>query len=242
MGCDIHLFVEIKDQTNKWKVIKDINYIDLNQAKQDLNNYANEEPNVYYLNELHNRVKLAETPSYQFLYNSRNYFLFNMLANVRNGYTAGNNYYTITPISEIKGIPNDISCTLKKYFNKWNTIGHSYSYLTLEELDTNYWNETECLYGYVYPLNFKKYLKTGKPNYYITGNITKNVISNEEMTKYVNSNEYDSFNKDLYTIISWKIQRYQLANDFYNNAMPYLRTLGKKYKKNNVRIVYFFDN
>ena len=62
------------------------------------------------------------------------------------------------------------------------------------------------------------------------------------MTKYVNSNEYDSFNKDLYTIISWKIQRYQLANDFYNNAIPYLRTLGKKYKKNNVRIVYFFDN
>ena len=36
--------------------------------------------------------------------------------------------------------------------------------------------------------------------------------------------------------------KYQLANDFYNNAIPYLRILGEKYGKDNVRIVYFFDN
>ena len=45
------------------------------------------------------------------------------------------------------------------------------------------------------------------------------------MTEYVNSNSYDPFNRDLYTIVSWKVQHYQLANDFYNNAISYLRIL-----------------
>ena len=47
------------------------------------------------------------------------------------------------------------------------------------------------------------------------------------MTEYVNSNSYDPFNRDLYTIVSWKVQHYQLANDFYNNAISYLRILEK---------------
>lgn len=57
----------------------------------------------------------------------RNYKLFAKLAGVRN-------YDNIKPISEPKGLPEDISYLVKQSFESWGTDAHSASYITGEEI------------------------------------------------------------------------------------------------------------
>ena len=58
----------------------------------------------------------------------QSYSLFGFLADVRN-------YSGCTPISQPKGIPNNISHTISKEWEEWRTTeGHSDSFLTLREL------------------------------------------------------------------------------------------------------------
>lgn len=59
----------------------------------------------------------------------RNYSTFSILAGVRSS-------FNVKPISEPKGIPEDISKETKESIERWNADGHSHSYLTLKELDT----------------------------------------------------------------------------------------------------------
>lgn len=62
-------------------------------------------------------------------FDRRNYSIFSILAGVRSS-------FNIKPISEPKGIPEDISRETKENIEEWNGDGHSHSYLTLKELDT----------------------------------------------------------------------------------------------------------
>ena len=59
----------------------------------------------------------------------RNYSTFSILAGVRSS-------FNVKPISEPKGIPEDVSKETKESIEWWNGDGHSHSYLTLKELDT----------------------------------------------------------------------------------------------------------
>lgn len=61
------------------------------------------------------------------IYTGRNYDLFSLLADVRND----GNY---KPISEPKGLPKDVSGTIKHESDKWGWDAHSHSYFTLKEL------------------------------------------------------------------------------------------------------------
>lgn len=72
------------------------------------------------------------------LYNERNYFLFGLLAGVRN--------YNVQPIREPRGIPEDTCESIKKYFQNWGADAHTPSWFTLYELKKvqNQLNE-ECL-------------------------------------------------------------------------------------------------
>ena len=68
----------------------------------------------------------------------RNYSIFAFLADVRN-------YDHCTPISEPKGLPDDISDEVKEKADDWDGNGHSHSFLTLKELldfdyDKSFWN------------------------------------------------------------------------------------------------------
>ncbi|NOY60290.1 MAG: hypothetical protein GXO75_15375 [Calditrichaeota bacterium] len=57
----------------------------------------------------------------------RNYQLFAKMANVRND-------YDIEPISEPRGLPEDISEVVKFEAKDWRTDGHSYSWLNADEI------------------------------------------------------------------------------------------------------------
>lgn len=58
---------------------------------------------------------------------NRNYALFAYMANVRN-------YGDITPISEPKGLPDDVSFMVQFDSDRWGDDGHSHSYLTADEI------------------------------------------------------------------------------------------------------------
>ena len=59
---------------------------------------------------------------------SRNYPLFALLANVRNN-------GSITPISNPRGLPDDVSFLTKFISDKDGNDGHSHSYVTSEEIN-----------------------------------------------------------------------------------------------------------
>lgn len=60
-------------------------------------------------------------------YEDRNYFLFAVLADVRNG-------YDIEPLSQPKGIPEDSCYPIKYIVDQWRGDGYSHSYFTLKEI------------------------------------------------------------------------------------------------------------
>ncbi|WP_317970333.1 hypothetical protein [Paenibacillus sp. CCS19] len=64
----------------------------------------------------------------------RNYLLFAILANVRN-------HYNIQPISQPKGLPEDVSHEVKKQSDEENGDAHTRSWLTLKELLEYDWQQ-----------------------------------------------------------------------------------------------------
>jgi hypothetical protein len=107
MGCDIHLYTEY------------LRHVD---GKPIWINCDNWQVNPYYKDD--NEPKYEINP----LYGGRNYHLFAILANVRNE-DDGNEY-----ISEPRGVPDDMSPQTKDQYDKWDSDGHSHSYLSLAEL------------------------------------------------------------------------------------------------------------
>jgi len=60
----------------------------------------------------------------------RNYKLFAALCGVRN-----NKSYNITPLANLKGMPNDVSEIVYQAYDRWKDEYHSISYLSIYELD-----------------------------------------------------------------------------------------------------------
>ncbi len=70
-------------------------------------------------------------------FDNRSYGTFGFLANVRN-------YSGIEPISEARGLPQNLSPSVKEAAYDWNSDGHNYSWLTVAELTAfNYDATTE---------------------------------------------------------------------------------------------------
>ena len=107
MGCDIHLFLERKNNDGSWY---DANIYRRNDYKT-MNQEENTEPDFKRLD----------------FYYGRNYDLFAILAGVRN-------YGFIKPISQPKGLPVNASKEVKDELRKCGDAAHSVSYLTLLEL------------------------------------------------------------------------------------------------------------
>ena len=103
MGCDIHCNLEYRRN-------KESDWYDIDLYKK--NEYFGEDDEPEYW-------KVS-------LYNGRSYFLFGLLAGVRN--------YSVEPISQPRGVPDDVSESIKEYYNKWGDDAHTPSWYTLYEL------------------------------------------------------------------------------------------------------------
>lgn len=142
MGCDIHFFVEkfstdkdyegpksVQEERNtKLLNILDQEEIEPRWITADSWELKEVDDDVYYWSVIRNKR----------FYGGRNYYLFGILAGVR--------YDRIEPISEPRGVPNDISEAYKEQLKQWEGDAHSKSYLTLKELLDVDWSKYDKEY------------------------------------------------------------------------------------------------
>lgn len=106
MGCDIHLYVEVKEN-DEWKGV-------LNPA--NTNDYVYD----------HDNDEEIAVPGYRWGFD-RNYFAFGILAGVRS---------SLECIYPERGLPSDICQQIKLFSDMYGPDGHTHSYLSLSELKT----------------------------------------------------------------------------------------------------------
>lgn len=215
MGCDIHMWAEVKKKYRnpevkpQWeavgRVFKNTYFSKKEVPTMFEDGYCFGEP-------------LTDSP-----YAGRNYSLFSILANVRNGYgfagvDTGDGF---KPICKPKGVPKDASDFYKREVKEMDGDGHSHSYFNLDELKKYDWHgQITTRRGLVDPKEYKHWLKNrGRPRSWCGG----------------------ATNKD-YKSITWKETYYETVKDFVDKTIPRLEKLRKYPDVLDVRIVFFFDN
>lgn len=177
MGCDIHFYVEKKNkETGAWE-----------SPETWVKKYEDCGPMV--------------DKSY---YDGRDYNLFAMLANVRNGYSfagcdTGDGFVPITG-KDPRGLPDDVSPEVAAQAEEWDCDGHSHQYLTVHDILNYNWAQTTKLRGYVDPATFAqwidsydyKYEKYSAPKSYcgmVSGGGVVHVTQAEMMAAFEKSKE-----------------------------------------------------
>ena len=125
MGCDIHMIAEIKDKSvgannQEWRPLLDPIFKD---------RYFDKKEPICRWN-----IPYTFQP-----YADRNYEVFSVLANVRNG-------WGIKPIDEARGYPEDMHAVSKWLLDGYDYVDHSPSWLSLDEVLAYDWNGTESNY------------------------------------------------------------------------------------------------
>lgn len=132
MGTDIHLTIERFDSDlQEWEVVSPENLAPQDDWEKEQGRWS--------------------------WYGGRNYSLFAILADVRNGTPDGSPQYGIVrgyfkPIAPLRGIPKDASAEYREDAERgW---GHSYTWLTLKEVLDYDWSQTSTRRGYLSPMEF----------------------------------------------------------------------------------------
>lgn len=179
MGCDIHDYVEVR-MYGRWNKVGRVfpnPYHDPEQPEQP------QDEDGYIWN-----AKMIENP-----FRCRSYSTFAILADVRNGvgFAGCDTGDGFVPVSNPKGLPQDVSEEIKKASDAWGCDGHSHSWLTLRELEEYDWDRTSKRRGWVDPHNFDLWRKTGRPNGWsgsVEGGSIEH-ISNQMMVHLLDSGE-----------------------------------------------------
>lgn len=156
MGCDIHFFVE-RRAGGTWLTC-----------------------DKWTKDEDGQRVEYKDA-----FYHDRNYDLFAILANVRNGlgFAGVKTGEGFNPIAPARGIPADASPEYRSAVESYGSDGHSHSWLTVTEIQTFDWTQTTTKQGVVSPREWARWKTTGRPHAWcgsISGNGVVHV-SPEEM-------------------------------------------------------------
>lgn len=243
MGCDIHIYTEVKKE-GKWGAIQVPNgwkkYLEgcLERAKAE-----NNQDNIEYYTK-----RIYEEPDkvYEGIYSGRNYDLFAILANVRNGYgfagcDTGDGF---KPISLPKGLPEDLSDTVMREAEDWD--GHSHSFHTLQDLLDYDWKKETQHRGWVEEETYKNFKATGNP-YPYSGRVSgMNVVrlTNKQMDDLIAGKVLRQEGKRYYTQIEWGETYEESAGNFVSETIPALQTIAKEHGVSNdeVRVVFWFDS
>lgn len=129
MGADIHLFVEKWTSSNDYEGPRDLPE-DREQKLNELLEGFPAKSRWVSADKWELRNFSIEDSSWQVnfeYYGSRNYYLFSILADVRNS-------SDVVPISDPRGIPDDASFGYLQMCDYWDSDAHSHSYFTLDEL------------------------------------------------------------------------------------------------------------
>lgn len=199
-------------------------------------------------------------------YDGRNYQLFGILANVRNGYGfAGcDTGDPFIPIAEPRGLPDGLDPE-KHYLGE-----HSFSWLTLVELLAYDWSQETVRRGWVKAevydevLRHREWDKYAEPSQANGGISGPNIehISSEEMERKLAKisaeakasaegfGTYWPLHKqklarleNTYAVLEWPVLYAEAAGKFYTRTLPRLVRLASEVGgPENVRVVFGFDS
>lgn len=231
MGCDIHFYVE-KKVDGAWKLQGEL---------------VNDDG-----------CKYVSGPDF---YDGRNYNLFAILADVRNGrgFAGIKTGEGFNPISDPRGVPDDASDEYKQLVDCWDADGHSHSHHTLRQLLDYDWTQTTGLQGWC---SMDEYLpwaaygdKLSGPKGYcggVSGGGVQHLTDEEavalaEQYRALSWGEHKSFIEGLghgkYALAKWQEHYHQAAGSFWARTIPKLLKLaGGTAGLDDVRCVFFFDN
>jgi len=188
----------------------------------------------------------------------RNYSLFAILADVRNGFgfagcDTGDGF---VPISKPRGLPPDVSAKiLRDYDEGW---GHSISWLTLQEILDYDWTQITKRRGWVNGIEYFNWIQYNRrlgesPDSWSGGMYGPDIkhITVAEMDEEIkkieqqNSHYHDQIKaieetlKNVYCKVEWEQPYYKCCRRFWSDVIPQLLRLGKP---EDVRLVFWFDN
>lgn len=199
-------------------------------------------------------------------YSDRNYRLFSILADVRNGRGFAGVYTGegFNPIAEPRGLPEDMRSMSGKEVWDAELGEHSYSWLTVKELVDYDWSQESIIAGVIHMKAYAEYMDKRRWKQYASppswaGSVSGyqvEVISNEEMEWRIKERlesdgpwstwpgEYSDQNTiRYYTHLKWPMMYSVAAGRFWTITMPKLIKLARDnggYE--NVRIVFGFDS
>jgi hypothetical protein len=231
MGTDIHFYVERKEGA-KW--------ISCDTWEDDKYEPGN-----------------LIVPYRKYFYKNRNYDLFAILANVRNGrgFAGVETGEGFNCIAEPRGLPNDMSPELQNEARRF--LDHTPSWLLLSEIMDFDWTQETSKYGMLNALEYAEWARYNKkygygPTSYsgdVWGVNVKKVHENvmaERIQEIAGGAHYQDFKdaiktqlSNIYTRVCWKVTYARAAKDFLSEALPRLWRLGSFDK---VRCVFWFDS
>jgi len=196
----------------------------------------------------------------------RNYDVFSILADVRNGYGFGGckTGEGLIPISEPKGLPNDLSVgLLEQIEDDWGF--HSHSWLTLRELQEYDYEQETTKYGVIGETSYVEWKQQGGgfPKDGWSGGISgwaHETVTPEEMDRIITGERVreikDPQNSCLYpeiatkyapteisysVIVSWPIKYKDVAKPILETLIPAMEVLADG-DPDSVRFVFWFDS
>jgi len=217
MGCDIHCYAEV-NKSGIWEKIGDM----------FKNPWYNPDKDDSFYKEF------IDHP-----YDDRNYNLYAILANVRNG-------YDLIPIAYPKGLPEDVSDEIKSNSDDWCGDGHSHSWFTFKELlDFDWKNNSIENEAWVSEEVYKQFKETGNP-YPCSGGVDGGNIrkeTNKEMNRIIKNKYPWEKEYSFYTIIKWNQSFLDAGQGLLDNLNEFIKSNNISDEElSNYRIVFWFDN
>lgn len=166
----------------------------------------------------------------------RNYDLFAVLADVRNGFGFAGvlTGERITPISEPRGLPDDFnaeeqSSSVAKYPDCDFWIGdHSFSWLLLKELNTYNWKMDHIKTGVITRKQYEAWDKISPPESW-----SGHVWGRDVVCTITPTEDYTHIQ------VTWHQTIGERCKEFVEHTLPWLNSLGKD---DEVRLVFGFDS
>lgn len=217
MGCDIHFYVEVKNTNGAWE--------SAHQLQTDEDGYTS-------------------VPYPDRFYTGRNYDLFAMLADVRNGrgFAGIDTGDGFKPIDKPRGVPSDASDVYKAEVKRWHGDGHSHSYFTLAEMQAYDWQGQKTnTRGVVSAAEYVRWKKSGDvfPQFWC-GATSMPTVKESAVEGFSLDEIIKRYGEDANIACEWQVTYYQTASDFVDGVLPKMAALHSD--PASVRACFFFDN
>lgn len=178
-------------------------------------------------------------------YDGRNYDLFAILADVRNGRGFAGSLTSLgfNPISEPKGLPNDVTSKVAELLEDY---GYGYSYLTLKELKDYDWNQSITHVGVLSEKQYIEMKEAGEhPNSWSGGISGRDIVTVDAntMDKILDKTMDRNSNLKYYVQTEFPSQTYkECCLGFVEDTIPELEKLiPEGGTDEDVRILFAFD-